>query len=94
MFTIFVFLVFNPLICICSRQGKLSFRIDLTRIPTNHPSHAKTTFYHDALKAGLYSKVVQVCYIPRPCDIFPSTLKTIHEFLGERESLEMRLDEI
>ena len=32
---------------------------------------AKRTLYHVAVKAGLYRKAVQVCYIHIPCDILP-----------------------
>ena len=36
---------------------------------TCDPPHKNPTLYHVAIKAGLYRKAVQVCYIPIPCDI-------------------------
>ena len=53
----------------------------------------RPTLYRVAIKAGLYRKAVQVCYIPIPGDILPSKLKFVPEFLGVRESREMRLEE-
>ena len=38
---------------------------------TREPPHKNPTLYHVAIKAGLYRKAVQVCYIPIPCDILP-----------------------
>ena len=51
------------------------------------------TFYHVAIKAGLYCKAVQVYHIPIPVAFSPSKLKFAPEFLGVRESREMRLEE-
>ena len=34
-------------------------------------SHMLSKHYHVAMKAGLYRKAVQVCYIPIPCDSPP-----------------------
>ena len=31
----------------------------------------RQTLYHVAVKAGIYSKAVEVFYLPRPCDIHP-----------------------
>ena len=45
------------------------------------------------IKALLYRKAVQVYHIPIPGDILPSNLKFVPEFLGVRESHEMRLKE-
>ena len=32
------------------------------------PLHKNPTLYRVAIKAGLYRKAVQVCYISKPCD--------------------------
>ena len=54
---------------------------------TQSPTH-----YHVAIKAGLYRKAVQVFYL-YPVTFSPSNLKFVPEFLGVRESREMRLKE-
>ena len=51
------------------------------------------TLYHVAIKAGLYCTAVQVYHIPIPVAFSPSKLKFVPEFLGVRESREMRLEE-
>ena len=48
--------------------------------------------YHIAIKAGLYRKAVQVCYIPIPSDILPLQI-IVPKFLRVWESCETRLRE-
>ena len=62
---------------------------------TRDPPHKNPTLYRVALKAGLYRKAVQMCYIPIPCDILPLHIEIrLQIFTGVRESLEMRLKEV
>ena len=62
---------------------------------TRDPPHKNPTLYRVAIKAGLYRKAVQVCYIPIPCDILPLHIQIRPRiFTGVRESLEMRLKEV
>ena len=35
---------------------------------THDPPHENPTLYYVAIKAGLYCKAVQACYISIPCD--------------------------
>ena len=44
------------------------FRPDPAEDLTRDPPHVKRTLYHVAIKAGLYRKAVQVCYIPIPLE--------------------------
>ena len=61
---------------------------------TRGPPHKNPTLYRVAIKAGSYRKAVQVFIYIYPVTFSLFTLKFVLEFLGERESLEIRLKEV
>ena len=61
---------------------------------TRDPPYKNPTLYRIAIKAGLYRKAVQVFIYIYPVTFSLSTLNFVLEFLGVRESLEMRLNEV
>ena len=71
-------------------------KMEITFFPDQNQTRSaglSPTLYHVAIKAGLYRKAVKVYHIPIPGDILPLHLKFVPEFLGIRESPEVRLEE-
>ena len=48
---------------------------------TRDPPHKNQTLYRVAIKAGLYRKTVQVCYIPIPCDTYLNILVSLEHLV-------------
>ena len=72
-------------------------KIEITFFPDRGSNPARLTqsptLYHAAIKAGLYRKAVQVVIYPYPVTFSPTNLNFVSEFLGVRESYEMRFKE-
>ena len=54
----------------------------------------RQTLYHVAVKTGVYSKAVEVYFIPSPVTFSPTKLNFVPKVLGHRESFLMRLREL